>query len=356
MSIQDPLYKTENIFRIDPFPFSWKLLLILAAFTLLAASLVRSFLNSQKSFSFFILSFHVMAFSFLLYIFITEYDFHSNPIILLISPLFLAICFVTFLTQDITRLFARVMNSNLGLLFLPLAYSIGTNGNLWTASSQAMFFLVLYSWELVQSIDSKRLVHISQIGILAIALPISALSTEFGSSNPYRQEVGIADQRLDSVKNENLGHTFISAETQNSLKKMYFWTKKVGLPTDQPILDLTGQSPLVIFALNAYPVGSPWMVGGYSGSNALAKAVLEEVSCSVLVNSWLLIEPAGPRSLDVDDVISSFGAKLENYSLVARWKSPWGAGGYSEPRLQQMYKPLNIRKGIQSKECNRRFD
>lgn len=356
MSIQDPLYRFNNIFRIDPFPFSWKLLFLLAALSFVAGSLIRTYeMPTWKFPSFRILS-QIFIFAFLLYILISNFNFDTNPIIFLISTLFFAMSFHLRLEKKFISQLKLLFDVNLGLLFLPLAYAIGTNGNLWIASSLAMFFIVLYSWDLVCSINSVRLVRISCICILVITLPLSVLSLEFGTSNPYRQKISLADQRMNSIQDPNIGKTYIVADIERSLKKMYLSAANVGFRSGQPIIDLTGQSPMVIYALNAYPVGSPWMVGGYSGSNALAKGVLADVNCSVLVDSWLLIEPTGPRSLNVVEVLSSFGANIKNYKLVASWKSPRGAGGYSEARLQQMYKPIKKNEEIQFIDCNRQFN
>jgi hypothetical protein len=251
-------------------------------------------------------------------------------------------------------IFERVLNPNLALLLLPLAFAIGSNGNLWVASLQAIFFVVLYAWELVQSIENVRFSRISQIAILALCLPIGVLSIEFGVSNPYRQMNSISAQVSNTVQDRNLGGIQVSNEIANDLQQMYSVAADAELKSGQPILDLTGQSPLAIFALDAYPVGSPWMVGGYAGSNALATEVLKEVSCEILISSWLLIERAGPRELNVDDALNSFGSNLNDYSKVGSWYTPKGAGGYLEKRLQELYEPLKFKNEDRRKSCKNR--
>jgi len=354
MSIQDPLYKLENVFRIDPFPFSWNLLLLVFSFTIVIARLVATFSTSRRNSGTLTLFIHFSAIFLLIYIFVVNYDFNSNPIILLISSLTMSLSLLCIFSRNRQMIFARVLNPNLGLLLLPFAYAVGSNGNLWVASLQAIFFIVLYGWELVQSIENARFSQISQIVILVISLPIGVLSIDYGVSNPYRQMNSIPSQVSNTVQDRNLGGVQINKETANDLQQMYSVASNVGFKSGQPILDLTGQSPLAIFVLDAYPVGSPWMVGGYTGSNALAKEVLKEVSCEILISSWLLIEPSGPRELNVDVVLNSFGSNLNDYSKVGSWYTPKGAGGYSEKRLQKLYKPLKLYSDDRRKTCGDR--
>ena len=354
MSMQDPLYQLGNVIRIDSFPFSWKLLLLVFTFTIVLARLIAIFSISQGNSGTFSLFILLSIMSLIIYIFVVNYDFNSNPMILLISSLPMGLGLLCVFSRNKLVIFERVLNPNLALLLLPLAFAIGSNGNLWVASLQAIFFVVLYAWELVQSIENVRFSRISQIAILALCLPIGVLSIEFGVSNPYRQMNSISAQVSNTVQDRNLGGIQVSNEIANDLQQMYSVAADAELKSGQPILDLTGQSPLAIFALDAYPVGSPWMVGGYAGSNALATEVLKEVSCEILISSWLLIERAGPRELNVDDALNSFGSNLNDYSKVGSWYTPKGAGGYLEKRLQELYEPLKFKNEDRRKSCKNR--
>lgn len=352
MSIQDPLYRLENVFRFDPFPFSWELLLLIFIFTFLIASLVRIFTKLRgDTFSVTVVS-HFVVISLVIFVFAKNYNFLSNPIILFIASIFLSFSLVTNLSWKEKSLLKRAPSSNAALLLLPFAYAIGSNGNLWVVSAQAIFFLVLYSLEIVLSINGKSLQEFSQKLILAICLPLAVFSLEYGISHPYRQMSSIEEQKANAIQDRNMGYALIEKDVEHALQQMYVSAAKVGLRAGQPIIDLTGQSPLALFSLKAYPVGSPWMVGGYSGSNTLAIEVLKEVRCSMLINAWVLTEPGGPRSLNAEEVLNSFGSNLENYKDVATWYTPKGSGGYLDRRVQKLYKPVNLENKSRIVECN----
>lgn len=349
MGIQDPAYKIENVFRLDFFPFPWQLLLLLYVFTALIGSIVifRNkpwFRHNPIIATILIFSLVVVA-----YFFVSNFNFDSNPIILLITPFFLGLNIILLGSQRV--FLQRTFILNLFLILLPLAYALGTNGNLWIASTQSIFFIVLFAWWLISESELEKIVKPSQILILVLSIPLSIYTIEYGIANPYRQSESIHLQQATAALDKNINGVRLSDGIRNSFDVIYKSADRIDLPLGGPIIDLTGQSPLTIFALKAYPVGSPWMVGGYAGSNALAKEVLKDVECRTLTKSWLLIEPRGPRSLDVDKVLGALGLSLKNYSLAASWNTPIGAGGYSESRLQKLYRPLNDVAGSRKQGC-----
>ena len=106
------------------------------------------------------------------------------------------------------------------------------------------------------------------------------------------------------------------------------------------MIDLTGQSPGILYAMGASNIGQPWTIGGYPGSDALAVAMLKKVTCKELAAAWLLAEPEGSRKIS-PEILLSFGANLAtDYEIVDTFKTAEGAGGYKEVRVQQLLKPV----------------
>ena len=106
------------------------------------------------------------------------------------------------------------------------------------------------------------------------------------------------------------------------------------------MIDLTGQSPGILYAMGARNIGQAWTIGGYPGSEALAVAMLKKVTCKELAAAWLLAEPEGPRKIS-PEILLSFGANLvTDYETVNTFKTAEGVGGYKEVRVQQLLKPI----------------
>jgi hypothetical protein len=349
MGIQDPAYRLENVFRLDSFPFPWDLLALIYLFTALLGGIVVLRFKPWFYLKTIIYIFLIFSFFMVTYLFVSNFNFDSNPIILLVAPFFFAINIILLSSGPIFPPREFVINSF--LMLIPLAYALGGNGNLWTTSTQAIFFFVVFAWWLITKIKLSNVVRQSQFLILALSTTLSICTIEYGLSHPYRQIESLSLQKITASFDDSLNGVKLSNQIKSSFDQVYKSADKARLPRGLSIIDLTGQSPLTLFALNAYPVGNPWMVGGYAGSNSLAIEVLEDVGCKTLNESWLLIEPNGPRSLDVNAVLGAFGLNLQNYSFAASWYTPIGAGGYIESRLQKLYKPLARDPNIQEKEC-----
>lgn len=58
--------------------------------------------------------------------------------------------------------------------------------------------------------------------------------------------------------------------------------RQAGFTQGSPMIDLTGRSPGLIYALMADSVGLAWVIGGYPGSNQLVIDGLRQVPCGQL--------------------------------------------------------------------------
>jgi hypothetical protein len=158
------------------------------------------------------------------------------------------------------------------------------------------------------------------------------------TNNPYRQPPSLIknSERLEFPNNQEI---VTSKETHDYLFDLKNQLRTKELVANTPFIDLTGQSPGVLYFLDAKSLGQPWMVGGYPGSDDLVTEVLKRESNSELKRAWLLIEPNGPRSISLNNVMSIIGANPSDYDVVGTLLTGKYAGGYPERRLQFILKP-----------------
>jgi hypothetical protein len=225
------------------------------------------------------------------------------------------------------------------LLALPYCHAFGTNGNYWWVAAFVGIFWVL-SGMLVAASVAESDPSSGIVALLAItATALSVLLLQAGMNDPYRQpqplranEHAIDVGRPGSTLKLTEGYARYISEARNR-------AHAAGLASGTPVIDLSGQSPGLLYALGAQSPGQAWVIGGYPGSAPLAELALKTVTCEELSAAWVLAEPQGPRAIS-DTVLNSFGAHMaRDYEQVGHWATAAGAGGYPEERQQTLWKP-----------------
>lgn len=74
------------------------------------------------------------------------------------------------------------------------------------------------------------------------------------------------------------------------------------------MIDLSGQSPGILYALEAENIGQAWAIGRYLGCLNLASTALNRTLCEKNAAAWALFEPYEPSSIPVQ-VMHSLGAQ-----------------------------------------------
>lgn len=233
-------------------------------------------------------------------------------------------------------------------LAMPHIYAFGTISNYWQTGSSAAVFWLLAGLTLLAPLVRERASWFLTLPVALAAQAVTAILLQTGLEQPYRQPqplrlnastLAIGPQRAPLVLSE--GYAEYLASTMNVAEKAQFHP-------DTPLIDLTGQSPGILYALGARSIGQAWMIGGYPGSLTLAKAVLGRTSCEEIAAAWILFEKDGPRSIPIE-LMASLGADFPNdYRSVGTWNTASGAGGYTEPRTQDLYEPLEQKKTLMS--------
>ena len=225
------------------------------------------------------------------------------------------------------------------LLCLPHAYAFGTTNNYWLTGSRASIFWLFAGLSLIRPIKTHANISsfLSVLGIASLLITVALIDS--GLKKPYRQpeplfnnnyQVKIGKSNSAVMLSDSYGHYIEKAKTSSS---------QAGFKSGMPMIDMTGQSPGILYSIGASSIGQAWTIGGYPGSDKLASLMLRKVSCEKLALAWLLVEPDGPRSLS-PSILSSFGKKLaSDYTVTSSFMTPAYAGGYKNPRLQQILKP-----------------
>ena len=106
------------------------------------------------------------------------------------------------------------------------------------------------------------------------------------------------------------------------------------------LIDLTGSSPGVVFALGGRSPGSAWYPGGHPGSEDVAIYYLSLVPEEQLRRTWLLVAEDSPTAIDPDRVLQPYGRPFpRTYELCGYRSWPllgihiqlWKPYGWDQP-------------------------
>ncbi|RUP29374.1 MAG: hypothetical protein EKK45_10765 [Curvibacter sp.] len=231
-------------------------------------------------------------------------------------------------------------------LAMPYIYALGTNGNYWQAGSSAAIFWLIASLTLLGPIMRK---HTSWRLLLQFALASQAITAAFiqtGLERPYRQPQPLR-LNASNLKVGAQGSALILSENYSTyISTASAAAKMAGFEPNTPLIDLSGQSPGILYAIGAEQIGQAWIIGGYPGSLNLAKAALTRTPCEKISAAWVLLEPEGARSIPTELMISLGTIFPNDYEQVESWKTATGAGDYPDRRTQELYRPLNQNKTL----------
>lgn len=219
----------------------------------------------------------------------------------------------------------------LSLIGLSYAYALGTNLNYWIPIATASIFAVLGLLTLLKPLATQPGFPRALLGV-AVALQMTLLVLLEGAiANPHRQSQPL---RQNNVAATVARTRLLVAPVEGSyLAQAHSIAAAAGFSPGTTMLDLTGASPGLVYALDARSVGLAWLLGGYQGSARYVARALEHARCGDLVAAWVLAAPDGPRRLP-PEILNGFGADLDtDYQRVGKLMAPGGI-------LQELYKPV----------------
>ena len=245
-------------------------------------------------------------------------------------------------------------NINWSLIFLfiliPYIFALGTSNNYSVQSGIASIFLLLVSFVFLVPISLK----IKKIEIIVIFVIISqvysSLHIKEKIEDPYRynEPLRLSNTKISTnYKNNNI---ILSDEFAKYVKDARNVAAQSGFKRGDPIIDLSGRSPGLLYLMGAKSIGSAWNSGLYKSSSDIAKIRYDLVNCSDLASAWVIHEINVPTSFSTD-FLKNFSINFQSqYVLAGSFEVPRGAGGYMKNSIQKLYKPIN--KENVKRSCN----
>lgn len=225
-------------------------------------------------------------------------------------------------------------------LMMPHIYAFGTNGNYWQAGSSAAIFWLLAGLILLGPLvrDSASCLLVLPFSLAVQAVTATLLQT--GLEQPYRQAQPLRLNTSSLEVGRERSTLVLSKGYAEYIATAVDVARGAAFESHTPVIDLSGQSPGILYALGAENIGQAWTIGGYSGSLKLAEAALARTSCFKIATAWVVFEKDGPRSIPTE-LMSRLGADFPGgYKLVGGWQTAEGAGGYEVRRKQELYMPI----------------
>lgn len=208
------------------------------------------------------------------------------------------------------------------LIVLPHASGIGSNLHYWQQAGMAAIVWVVAAMVLLVPFAGRLWVPGALLPVALMSQVLTYGLVHPALEYPYRQ----AQSVFEFTAQVEVGRAGSTVSVTDAAAPFLRETRRIfaeqGLDDGHPVIDLTGQSPGVIWAGGAMAVDHPWVIGGYDGSDEHERAALAALECTQAVDSWVLIEEDGPRTID-PAVLTAFGADWrEDYAEAARWPAP----------------------------------
>ena len=194
---------------------------------------------------------------------------------------------------------------------LSFAYAFGTDRPYWLNAEGASVFWVLGGIVFASAIQIENSVWRQVIPVCSFSIALTTLFIFSSLEFPMRQTQALRlNTEVISIGKE--GHTLrMSKDFASYISELRSLAYNAGFIAGTPIIDLTGSSPGVVYALNAKAPGSAWLLGGYQGSEAFAAASLDLATCADLAKAWVLTAPSGQANLP-NSILSRYGLDLQS--------------------------------------------
>ncbi|MBV9564988.1 MAG: hypothetical protein JOY90_31755 [Bradyrhizobium sp.] len=203
------------------------------------------------------------------------------------------------------------------LLVLPYGFAFGTNNNIWdTAQHAGMFWLLAalaigVRYSPACGLDWPKLLPVVVLGLL-----ISADMVFVAAQAPYRQTEALDRQAVPLDIAPGRSRLFLSEDAAAYIGGLRRLAAESGFKEGDPVLDLTGARPGLLYAIGARPLAAAWTLGGYPGSADVVVAALGSEACAAIATSWILDAPGSASAIPAD-VLRPFGIDVSTDYRVA---------------------------------------
>jgi hypothetical protein len=184
------------------------------------------------------------------------------------------------------------------LAVAPFIVAAGTGNNVAQQMTFFSFFWVLSAFNLARGALGEHVGQPAARITLASALVITTAMITAGAEIPYRQSTALRLQQTPvSIGPDRNQRVLVDDETARYLNELFAALDARGFRKGDGIIDMTGESPGVIYAVGGKALGEPWLLGRYVGSAEFATQALKRVPCGALASAWILSAPEGRRAI-----------------------------------------------------------
>jgi len=227
------------------------------------------------------------------------------------------------------------------LLSFPFLFAFGSANNYWQMGSLAAIFYVLAGIVFLIPITNFKQLLLSLGFAVQMLVAVEIL---IGVETPffYQPSLRLSDYAMRIGKHEaplrvpqGFGRYIESAVSLANNAKFVPGT---------PMIDMTGHSPGLLYAIGASNTGLAWLIGNAPGrlGDKYAAGALNDISCEELSRSWLLLEPEGPIKIS-SRVLSVFGANLAtDYEVVGQLKTVPDPKVWPGMQPQEILRPTRL--------------
>ena len=227
---------------------------------------------------------------------------------------------------------------------LPHVFAFGTNQNYWLQGSMESLFWILAGLVVFMPAVS---IH----GNWRILLPavmsgqlITVFLLQVAMEQPYwAQPEPFRLYKMSLPYGRNESELMLPQALADYYRNVKTMATQAGFRSGMPVIDMTGEGPGTLYAIDAKAIGQAWMIGGFPGSNNLAIAMLNRVSCADIAEAWLLVDPDSRLKLS-PAILSHFGLSFEqNFEMAAELSfSSASVARHGVPsRRLQLWKPTH---------------
>lgn len=240
----------------------------------------------------------------------------------------------------------RLAAALLLLCALSPALSFGTNMPLLVHARTNAAFALLGLVAAVVMLQRRGLLgpRVAGLAMAITALPGLAfqLLAAWQPDGVYRQFSALGAQQVELRAGPTGAALRVDPATAETLARVTAMVQDAGFVAGQPLLDLTGDGPGLVYAVGGRPLGVAWLPGGYPGSDKAAARLLGSLPEAQLRSAWLLTSDTNPRA--IRQWKQALAARLGESShqqvgsVRVRWPYRWSAGAPDMPDVQ-LWKP-----------------
>lgn len=187
---------------------------------------------------------------------------------------------------------SRPVALTLLLFAMPVAYSIGTNNSLPAHTQMATVFGIV-----AVLLPLHRLYLRGSLSPSALSLCLAVLSTPTlvgqlrsmqDATQTYRLRTGLLEQSQLLALGAHGGEVLVDPVTRTDLESLVHALRSSGYTPGEPILDMTGDGPGLVYVLGGRPVAVAWLLGGYPGTARVADWVVAHAPEATLRRAWVI--------------------------------------------------------------------